>query len=112
MHYYGHPEKAWNRARHRDPGAGPAGVCDSVFRCTGTPLLREIRRERRVEMAIENRRYEDLMRWKAGKLLTVPLRGMKFTTVQDLYDGTHTTKPEIAQQVELDKTVFVDEEDS
>ena len=75
-----------------------------------SPLLREIRRERRVEMAIENRRYEDLMRWKAGKLLTVPLRGMKFTTVQDLYDGTHTTKPEIAQQVELDKTVFVDEE--
>ena len=63
-----------------------------------------------LKLAIENRRYEDLMRWKAGKLLTVPLRGMKFTTVQDLYDGTHTTKPEIAQQVELDKTVFVDEE--
>lgn len=75
-----------------------------------SPLLREIRRERRVEMAIENRRYEDLMRWKAGKLLTVPLRGMKFTAIQDLYDGTHTTKPEIAQQVELNKTVFVDDE--
>ena len=77
---------------------------------TVSPLLREIRRERRIEMAIENRRYEDLMRWKAGKLLTVPMRGMHFLTVQDLYDGTHTEKPEKAQQVELNKTVFVDDE--
>ena len=52
---------------------------------TVSPLLREIRRERRIEMAIENRRYEDLIRWKAGKLLTVPMRGMHFLTVQDLY---------------------------
>lgn len=29
------PKKHGNRARYRDPGAGPAGVCDSVFRCTG-----------------------------------------------------------------------------
>ena len=74
------------------------------------PLLREIRRERRVEMAIENHRYIDLMRWKAGKLFTVPLRGMNFLAVQDLYDGSHTEKPEIAVKVELDKTVFVDEQ--
>lgn len=46
------------------------------------------------------------MRWKAGKLLTVPMRGMNFLTVQDLYDGSHTTKPEIAVKVELGKTVF------
>lgn len=72
--------------------------------------MREIRRERRVEMAIENHRYIDLMRWKAGKLFTVPLRGMNFLAVQDLYDGSHTEKPEIAVKVELDKTVFVDEQ--
>ena len=31
-HYYGHPgKKHGNRARHRDPGAGPAGVCDLCF---------------------------------------------------------------------------------
>ena len=77
---------------------------------TVNPLLREIRRERRIELAIENHRYEDLMRWKAGKLLTVPLRGMNFNAVKDLYDGTHTDKPEIAVKVELNKTVFVDDE--
>lgn len=77
---------------------------------TVSPLLREIRRERRIELAIENRRYEDLMRWKAGKLLTVPMRGMNFLSVQDLYDGSHTEKPETAVKVELGKTVFADEE--
>lgn len=77
---------------------------------TVSPLLREIRRERRIELAIENHRYEDLMRWKAGKLLTVPLRGMNFLSVQNLYDGTHTTKPETAVAVELNKTVFADED--
>lgn len=77
---------------------------------TVSPLLREIRRERRIELAVENHRYEDLMRWKAGKLLTVPLRGMNFLSVQDLYDGTHNAKPETAIAVELNKTVFVDDE--
>ncbi len=47
-------------------------------------LLREVRRERRVEMAWENFRWDDLVRWKAGKLLTVPeaTKGMKFNQYQ------------------------------
>ncbi|WP_372754443.1 RagB/SusD family nutrient uptake outer membrane protein [Labilibaculum sp.] len=40
--------------------------------------LDEIRRERRVELAIENFRYDDLMRWAAGDLLENRLLGMKF----------------------------------
>ncbi|GGI24308.1 RagB/SusD family nutrient uptake outer membrane protein [Pedobacter mendelii] len=38
----------------------------------------EIRRERRVEFAFENTRFDDLMRWKAGKLLTRSPEGMYF----------------------------------
>lgn len=58
-----------------------------------SPLLREIRRERRVELAMENHRYEDLMRWKAGKLLTVPLRGMRMTDeMLELYSGKYEQK--------------------
>jgi hypothetical protein len=34
-----------------------------------TPLINEIRRERRIELADEGFRWDDLMRWKAGKLL-------------------------------------------
>jgi starch-binding outer membrane protein, SusD/RagB family len=37
-----------------------------------TPLINEIRRERRIELAIESVRFDDLRRWKAGKLLDNP----------------------------------------
>lgn len=90
---------------------------DKIYRekldYTVSPLLREIRRERRVELAMENRRYEDLMRWKAGNLFTVPLRGMKFTEeMQALYDGSHTDRLNggSATKITIDKDVFLDEE--
>jgi hypothetical protein len=38
----------------------------------------EIRRERRVELAGEGRRYDDLMRWYAGNLLETDFHGMFF----------------------------------
>lgn len=37
-----------------------------------TPLINEIRRERRVELAAEGFRFDDLRRWKAGELLENP----------------------------------------
>jgi hypothetical protein len=43
-----------------------------------TGVILEIRRERRVEYAFENMRYDDLMRWKAGRLLTKSPEGMYF----------------------------------
>ncbi len=46
-------------------------------------LIDEIRRERRVELAIEALRYDDLLRWKAGALLNKPVLGMKF--IQSVY---------------------------
>jgi hypothetical protein len=42
-------------------------------------VLLEIRRERRVEMALEGYRYDDLMRWNAGKLLENIPAGMYFS---------------------------------
>lgn len=41
-------------------------------------VLLEIRRERRVEFALEGYRYDDLMRWHAGKLLEHIPEGMYF----------------------------------
>lgn len=38
----------------------------------------EIRRERRVELVFENSRFDDVMRWKAGKLLAKSPEGMYF----------------------------------
>ncbi len=37
-----------------------------------SPLINEIRRERRIELAGEGKRWDDLVRWKAGKLLDNP----------------------------------------
>ena len=82
-------------------------------------LIREIRRERRIELVLEDLRYTDLMRWKAGALLTVPMRGMKFTQeLQALYNGSFsngkvnpaTGIKEIAKKATLNAEVFVDSE--
>lgn len=45
---------------------------------SNTGMILEIRRERRVEFAFENTRFDDLMRWKAGKLLARIPEGMYF----------------------------------
>lgn len=56
------------------------------------PLLQEIRRERRIELAAEGFRYDDIIRWKGVKLYENPktVLGMRVTDkVIDLYqEGT------------------------
>lgn len=57
-----------------------------------TPLINEIRRERRIELAGEGSRWDDLVRWKAGKLLdnVKTYRGArdpKTGNYRDLYPG-------------------------
>ncbi len=44
-----------------------------------TPLIAEIRRERRVEMFMEGLRYNDLKRWKQGKKLEIPTLGIRWS---------------------------------
>jgi len=41
-------------------------------------VLLEIRRERRIEFAVEGFRYDDMMRWKAGELFETIPQGMYF----------------------------------
>lgn len=83
---------------------------------TPAPLLREIRRERRVELAIEGKRYEDLLRWKALPLLSVPLRGMNFNSVAStIYSGDYATGKVVngvkwtAKKYTAGSSVFVDQ---
>ncbi|MGE7774478.1 RagB/SusD family nutrient uptake outer membrane protein [Chitinophaga sp. NPDC101104] len=53
---------------------------NSTFPTLGV-LLDEIRRERRIELAQENFRFDDIIRWKAGSLINNPktIVGMKLT---------------------------------
>lgn len=46
-----------------------------------SPLLQEIRRERRVELAFEGFRFDDLMRWNAGKVLEKVPEGLYFPSL-------------------------------
>jgi hypothetical protein len=76
-----------------------------------SPILREIRRERRIEMTMEGLRREDLVRWKAGKFIEKPVRGMKFTAEkQKLYDGSNIKPEKNAPKATLNADVFVDSE--
>jgi len=43
-----------------------------------SPLIVEIRRERRIELFLEGFRYDDLRRWKQGKKLEIPTLGMRW----------------------------------
>lgn len=43
-------------------------------------VLADVRRERRVELAFEGFRYDDLVRWKMGSKLTQPVLGLKFNS--------------------------------
>jgi len=49
----------------------PRYVSDGI-----SPLIVEIRRERRIELFMEGFRYDDLRRWKQGKKLLIPSRGI------------------------------------
>ena len=61
-------------------------------------LLQEVRRERRVELAGDGFRYNDLLRWKSGKLLENPeaMLGMKLTPD---YKATYPTDPNVVLDV-------------
>lgn len=61
---------------------------------SNTGAILEIRRERRIELAFENTRYNDLMRWNAGKLLEKIPEGMYFPSTGN-YDLTGDGIPDI-----------------
>lgn len=70
-------------------------------------VILEIRRERRIEFAFENTRYDDLMRWKAGKLLTKSPEGMYFAGLGK-YDLTGDGIEDI---ILIDRTLTIPAED-
>ncbi|HVI45558.1 MAG TPA: RagB/SusD family nutrient uptake outer membrane protein [Chitinophaga sp.] len=67
----------------------------------------EIRRERRVELAMEGFRYDDLMRWRAGALLAQSPEGMYFPGLGK-YDLTGDAIPDI---ILVDKSAEIPTDD-
>lgn len=61
--------------------------------------LLEIRRERGIELCFEGFRYQDLMRWKRGELLSsenMPWKGIYIPAIDTNYDLNGDGKPDVA----------------
>lgn len=64
-----------------------------------TGVILEIRRERRIELILEGFRYNDLMRWKNGKLLEQHFKGMYFSGLGQFdLDGNSSFDLELFQE--------------
>jgi len=63
-----------NKLRQR---VGMKAMNIAEIAAAGLDLRTEVRRERRVEMALEGQRYFDILRWKQGSLLAQDIKGMK-----------------------------------
>ena len=59
--------------------ATPDPVLQATYPNVSSGIILEVRRERRIELVLEGFRYDDLMRWKSGKLLENHFKGMYFT---------------------------------
>jgi hypothetical protein len=81
-------------------------------------VILEIRRERGVELCQEGFRYNDIMRWKEGKMFEAPFYGMYFpaegvydvdqngTEDLEIFTGSATSKT-VAVAKELGKDIFL-----
>ncbi|MBN9380708.1 MAG: RagB/SusD family nutrient uptake outer membrane protein [Chitinophagaceae bacterium] len=81
-------------ATNASPDAVQAAMYPAVSGVNQGVLL-EIRRERRVEMACEGLRWNDLLRWKAGSLIAQPMQGIYVPALGGL-DVTGDGSPDIA----------------
>ncbi len=66
-------------------------------------IIQEVRRERRVELAFEGFRYDDLIRWKEGAQLAEPVIGLKFNEE----DITNADKFVVGQHIQLDENGYI-----
>lgn len=68
---------------------------DVLYDNTADPVILEIRRERRIELAFEGFRRDDLMRWKEGHLFRTQQVGIYITAIHKLIDLDNDTKPDL-----------------
>ena len=74
-----------------------------------TPNMQEIRRERRSELALQGFRLDDLMRWKAGKLIQRQRgRGAYLGHEAVLYKSFKTSDLETIDKVLVDEQGWMD----
>jgi hypothetical protein len=88
------------------PATADQYLIDTYYTDITDAVLLEIRRERAIELALEGFRYDDLIRWKAGKLLEMQYVGMYVPALDVPYDLNEDGKPDVAfvRQIPATKT--------
>ncbi|GEO05732.1 hypothetical protein AAE02nite_33960 [Adhaeribacter aerolatus] len=79
-----------NKLRQR---VGMVPMVITELAAKGLDLRTEIRRERRVELALEGQRYFDILRWKQGELLAQDVKGLKKSLVPSYYQSIVASIP-------------------
>lgn len=99
-------ETVWNESigllRSR-AGVSPAvpATADAYLQSVYFPeisdkYLLEVRRERGIELCYENLRYQDLMRWKKGKLIEMPWQGIYVPAMNQPMDLDGNGTPDVS----------------
>ncbi|MEO6315384.1 MAG: RagB/SusD family nutrient uptake outer membrane protein [Chitinophagaceae bacterium] len=70
-------------------------LVNNYFSDISDPVILEIRRERGIEMAFENLRFPDLIRWKKGKLLEQVWNGIYVPALNTPMDLNNDGKPDV-----------------
>lgn len=78
------------------PSTLDAYMKNNFFDDVTSPAIMEIRRERGIELASEGFRYDDLKRWKKGKLLEKEYDGIYVPQKDQLLDLNEDGKPDVA----------------
>ncbi len=78
------------------PTTVDAYMSANFFADVTSPVLMEVRRERGVELCSENFRYDDLMRWKQGKLLEKEFDGIYVPAMNTVYDLNEDGTPDVS----------------
>jgi len=78
------------------PATADVYLQQNYFPGISDPVLLEIRRERGIELALEGFRYNDLFRWKSGRLLQMTYYGLYVPAMNTLYDLNGDGKPDVS----------------
>jgi hypothetical protein len=66
-----------------------------LYQNTSDPIILEVRRERRIELAFEGFRREDLQRWKEGQIFRSQQVGIYISGIHNLIDLDNDGKPDL-----------------
>ena len=68
---------------------------DNMYKNTSDPMVLEVRRERRVELAFEGFRNDDLKRWKEGQLFRAQYEGIYIKGLNEYIDLDEDANPDL-----------------